>query len=125
MPRKCFNSPKSFTGKDARRNCFTTVIYARAVEAMITSSTYINNTIKLVGVRLMKRLEFDLAYLKPKCSKEEDNLENHCLEACFRPYKLFLSLQTRESFGLEKPSGNCMYTSLFKSSCKKALSTSS
>jgi len=54
MPRKYFNSPKSFTRMDARRNYFIVVISARALEAMITSSTYINNAIKLVEVRLMK-----------------------------------------------------------------------
>ena len=80
IPRKYFNSPKSFIGKDVRRNCFTVVIYGRSLEAMITSSRQINTAIRLLEVHLMKRLESDFACMKLKCNREVDNLENHCLD---------------------------------------------
>jgi hypothetical protein len=56
---------------------------------------------KSLGVFLMKRLESDFACKNPNCNREVDSLENHCLEACFKPYMLFLSLQTQGSLGLK------------------------
>ena len=53
--------------------------------------------------------------------RKKDNLAYHCLLACHRPYRDLWSLQTCPGLSTCKPSRNTMYTSSFKSPCKKAL----
>ncbi len=55
----------------------------------------------------------------------EENLENHCRDACFKPYKDLFNLQTRVSSLEIKPGGGIMKTYSSRSPCKKALLTSS
>lgn len=54
------------------------------------------------------------------------SLEDHALEACFKPWINFVNLQTKESsLSFSNPGGCCIYRSVSSSLLRKALPTSS
>ena len=59
----------------------------------------------------------------PKNKKHLARCACHCLDACFKPYKLLFSF-TIIPGSQPQPSGNCMYTSSSKGDCTTACSAS-
>lgn len=58
------------------------------------SLTYTRMVVKEAPVCLINKEESATDWLKPKDSNAEDSFENHCLGACFRPYRDLISLHT-------------------------------
>lgn len=77
------------------------------------SSTYTSTITKIRSLRTNRETSEE-DWAKANDLRPWNNLLNHALEACLRPYKDFLSLQTRlGKFGSLNLGGCCMKTSFF------------
>jgi len=107
-PRKYLKLPRSLILTILFNASLTRLISPFTVK--IISSTYTNNVVKDPSEKSNNK-EWLFTHWK-----KDDNLANHSLLACLRPYKVFFNLQTYLGWIEVNKGGVTMYTSSFNSS---------